>query len=106
VTVDLSTTLHRVLPAGRAAFRLRWSDAVTGVEPEFLRPAFTTGAVELSAVLRSTVATFAVTNLWNTPYREPLSFIPEPGRTFSIALRRDFDFPLAGAAPEIERTSP
>ncbi len=36
----------------------------------------------------------AVRNLWNASYREPLSFIPEPGRVFAMSLRRDFDVAL------------
>jgi outer membrane receptor protein involved in Fe transport len=33
-----------------------------------------------------------VRNLFDASYREPLSFIPEPGRTFALSLRRSFDF--------------
>lgn len=92
VTVDFATSVHPLLPYGRVAFRWRWNDAVKDVEDEFLRPAFQTGALELSTVLRDTRLVFAVKNLWNTDYREPLSFIDEPARTWTLALRRDFSF--------------
>jgi outer membrane receptor protein involved in Fe transport len=92
VTVDVATSIHPLLPLGRAAFRWRWNDAVSGVDSDFLRPAFQTGALELSTVVNETRAVFAVRNLWNADYREPLSFIDEPARTYTIALRRDFDF--------------
>ena len=39
-------------------------------------------------------AVLSVRNLFDTYYFEPLTFIPEPGRTFALALRRDFDLPL------------
>ena len=31
-----------------------------------------------------------VNNLWNDKYREPMSYIAEPGRTYAFSLYRDF----------------
>lgn len=90
-TLDLSVPVGRVLPHGRIAARVRWSDAIGGVDPTFARPSFATVALEASTVVAGTRAVLAVRNLFNSDYREPLSFIPEPGRTFAASLRRDFD---------------
>ena len=90
-TLDLSVPVGRVLPHGRIAARVRWSDAIGGVDPTFARPSFATVALEASTVVAGTRAVLAVRNLFNSDYREPLSFIPEPGRTFAALLRRDFD---------------
>ena len=93
-TFDVSVPIGRVLPHGRFAARLRMSDALTGVDSSFARPSFATVALEASTIFYSTRAVFAVRNLFDASYREPLSFIPEPGRTFAVSLRRDFDFAL------------
>jgi outer membrane receptor protein involved in Fe transport len=93
-TFDLSVPIGRVLPHGRFAARLQMSDALTGVDSSFARPSFATVALEASTIFYSTRAVFAVRNLFDASYREPLSFIPEPGRTFAVSLRRDFDFAL------------
>lgn len=90
-TLDLSVPLGRVLPYGRLATRVRWSNAITGVDSTFARPSFATVAIEASTVIAGTRAVVAVRNLLAEHYLEPLSFIPEPGRTFAVSLRRDFD---------------
>jgi outer membrane receptor protein involved in Fe transport len=41
----------------------------------------------------STRMTLAVKNLTNTRYREPLSFIAEPGRSVLVSFRRDLMLP-------------
>ncbi|OGF17087.1 MAG: hypothetical protein A2W00_00950 [Candidatus Eisenbacteria bacterium RBG_16_71_46] len=94
-TLDLTLPLPGPLPYARLATRVRWNDAVAGVDSSFARPAFTTGSIELSSVFSGFRAVLAVHNLWNVRYREPLSFIPEPGRTFAISFRHDFDLPLS-----------
>ena len=40
-------------------------------------------------------------NLTNTRYFEPLSFIPEPGRSFTLSVRRDVALPWL--TPNTER---
>ena len=92
-TLDLSVPL-RLLPHGRLSTRLRWNDAITGVDSTVARPAFSTIALEASTLFAGMRAVFAVTNLLDHRYAEPMSFIPEPGRTFAVSLRRDFDIPL------------
>lgn len=98
VTVDASVPVYGLMPMGRLSGRLRWNNAVTGVDEQFARPAFVTGDLEASTIMGSMRAVFAVRNVWNTHYREPLSFIQEPGRTFSFSLRRDFNIPLSSSS--------
>jgi outer membrane receptor protein involved in Fe transport len=74
---------------------VRWSDAVTDVSPVLARPAFSTTSIQADAVFAGVRVVAAVNNLWNHSYREPLSFVPEPGRTFSLSLT----FELSGAWP-------
>jgi len=99
--LDLAAPV-RWIPNGRIALRTRWTDGITadGLRGSFeavnslTRPAFWTGSVELSSLMGGFLATVAVNNVSNTYYREPLSFIPEPGRTAVVSLRRDFNLPL------------
>ena len=60
------------------------------------RPSFWTGAVELAGTWWGTRVTAAVRNLANTTYYEPMSFIAEPGRQFTVAIRRDLTLPALG----------
>jgi outer membrane receptor protein involved in Fe transport len=89
------------------SLRTRWCDGIRtnplrqAVEGELSRPAFWTADVELGTTLAGARATFAIRNLTGTRYREPLSFIDEPGRTYSFALKREFQLPLS---PRDERT--
>ncbi|HEY2955404.1 MAG TPA: TonB-dependent receptor [Candidatus Eisenbacteria bacterium] len=93
-TIDLGLPLTHVLPYGQVTLRLRWNDAVHGVDSTLARPAFTVGSAEITSVISGVRAAIAVRNLWNASYREPLSFIPEPGRTFALSVRREFGGPL------------
>jgi outer membrane cobalamin receptor len=93
-SLDLTVPIRRVIPQGALSLRVRWNDAVTGEDSTLARPAFTSTSLELSSVFAGTRAAFAVRNLGNLGYREPLSFIPESGRTYALSLRRNFDFPL------------
>lgn len=93
-TVDLTLPLDRVAPAGALSLRWRWSDAVRAADTTIARPAFSTTALEFSSVLSGFRTVIAVRNLWNHSYREPLSFIPEPGRTLAISIRRDLALPF------------
>ena len=95
VVADLSLPVGRALPHGRLAARWRWSDALTSVDPLFARPAFSTLALEALAVVSGTRVTLAVRNLFDVRYQEPLSFIPEPGRTFAVSVRHDLDLTLS-----------
>lgn len=93
-TVDLTLPLPRWVPGGALSLRWRWNDAVRTADTTIARPAFSTTALEVSAVLSGFRTVLAVRNLWNHSYREPLSFIPEPGRTLVISIRRDLAFAL------------
>jgi outer membrane receptor protein involved in Fe transport len=97
VTVDLTVPAARLLPMGQISARLRWNDAVQPqkVQDQLLaRPAFWVASVEASSVVVGVRTVFAVRNLFNTYYLEPLSFIPEGGRTFALSLRKEFSVPL------------
>lgn len=105
LTFDVGLPVHRVVPQGILSLRARWSDAIqadpsrpASEEGNFARPAFWTLSAELGMTLGGARATFAVRNLFDHYYREPLSFIDEAGRTFSFALKRDFELlPAFGA---------
>ena len=64
------------------------------------RPAFWTSSAELSGVAWDTRIALTVKNLTNTRYREPLSFIPEPGRTVLLSMRRELALPWPRGARE------
>jgi hypothetical protein len=99
---ELSFALPHVVPAGRAAFRVRWFGAVTADDRSssegevnlLRRPAGVTAAGEIAANLFGSRVTFAVSNLFDHSYQEPMSFIPEAGRTFALSIRRDLEIPL------------
>lgn len=92
-TVDVRLPMTRLLPYGALSLRGRWTDA-SGTDDETLaRPAFWTSSLELSCVTWNTRLTVAVKNLTNTRYREPLSFIPEPGRSVLLSMRRELALP-------------
>ena len=95
VIVEAGVPMAYALPQGRFTLRVRWNDAIRGVDPTLVRPAFTVSAAEMSSVISGVRAVIAVRNLWNASYREPLSFIPEPKRTYALSLRREF----GGALP-------
>uniref|UniRef100_A0A832I049 TonB-dependent receptor n=1 Tax=Eiseniibacteriota bacterium TaxID=2212470 RepID=A0A832I049_UNCEI len=90
-TVDLTVPVSRVVPNGLLSFRVRWNDAVVSDDTTLARPAFSTTAVELTTMFSGMRATFAVRNLFNHAYREPLSFIDEAGRVYALSVRRDFN---------------
>ncbi len=92
-TLDFVLPVRRLLPQGSLALRWRWNDAVTGEDSTLARPSFHTTNLELSSIFMNTRAAFAIRNVFNEGYREPLSFIPESGRTYAVSLRRDFDLP-------------
>jgi len=97
VTMDVTVPAARLLPMGQIAARLRWNEAVPAqkVQDQLLaRPAFWVASVEVSSVLSGVRTVFAVRNLFNTYYLEPLSFIPEAGRTYALSLRKEFSVPL------------
>gem|GEM_PF-3400078 len=92
-TIDLRTPIARVLPFGAFAVRVRWTDASAKDDVNLARAAFWTASTELSCVAWGTRVALAVKNVTNTRYREPLSFIPEPGRTVLLSMRREMDLP-------------
>ena len=97
-TFDLRAPVPRVLPFGALALRVRWTDATAKDDVALARPSFWTASTELSCVAWGTRIALAVTNLTNTRYREPLSFIPEPGRTVLLSMRREMALPWPRAA--------
>lgn len=89
-TLDLRTPAPRFLPLGLLTLRVRWTDATvgdTGENDVLARPPFWTASAEASGVWSGVRVTLAVKNLTNERYREPLSFLDEPGRTVSLAAR-------------------
>jgi outer membrane receptor protein involved in Fe transport len=98
VTADAAVPMAG-LPYGRLTLRARWNDAVHRVGPTLARPAFVVFAVEAASVIAGVRIVIAVRNLSNASYREPLSFIPEPGRTFALSLRREFTVPFRHGSP-------
>ena len=97
VTADVTVPVTRLLPLGQISGRLRWNDAVRAEEVQealLARPAFWVASLEASSVLGGVRAALAVRNLFDTYYLEPLSFIPEGGRTWALSLRKEFSVPL------------
>jgi outer membrane receptor protein involved in Fe transport len=97
VTMDVTVPAARLLPMGQFAARMRWSEAVPSqtVQDQLLaRPSFFVTSVEASSVVGGVRTVFAVKNLFNTYYLEPLSFIPEAGRTYALSMRWDFNVPI------------
>jgi hemoglobin/transferrin/lactoferrin receptor protein len=101
VISEFMTPVGSWLPTGRLALRATWSNGIKSdpqrltPESELLtRPAFWVANAEFATTIVGTRATLVVYNLFNNPYREPLSFIDEPGRTFTFALKRDFQLPV------------
>jgi hemoglobin/transferrin/lactoferrin receptor protein len=94
--LDLAASVPWMLPNGRMATRLLWSDAVRSSDATLARPAFTVVSAEISAVYAGVRGVLVIENLTNHSYREPVSFIESPGRQFTFALRRDFNFRLSG----------
>jgi hemoglobin/transferrin/lactoferrin receptor protein len=92
-TFDLSAPIARVLPFGAVAVRVRWTDASAKDDVNLARAAFWTASSEISCVAWGTRIALTVTNLTNTRYREPLSFIAEPGRTVLLYMRREMALP-------------
>ena len=92
-TIDLRVPVARVLPNGGFAVRVRWTDASAKGDLNLSRAAFWTAATELSCVAWGTRVALAVKNITNTRYYEPLSFIPEPGRTVLLSMRREMALP-------------
>jgi hemoglobin/transferrin/lactoferrin receptor protein len=92
-TFDLRIPVPALLPYGALAVRTRWTDAAAKDDLTLSRPAFWTGALELSWLAWNTRMTLAMKNVTNTRYREPLSFIAEPGRSVMLSFRRDLALP-------------
>jgi len=89
-SLEIVCPMARLLPYGAVSTRIRWQDALTGVSETLRRPAFSTTSIEASFVAHGVYTVVAVRNLWDHFYYEPQSFIPEPGRTFALSLRREF----------------
>jgi outer membrane receptor protein involved in Fe transport len=99
---DLRLPVPHFVPQGTFALRARWSNAhLTAAGEDLLaRPAFWVGSAEAAASVLGLRWTLAVTNLTNTSYMEPLSFIPSAGRTTSLSVRRDLSLPWLAFAKD------
>ena len=93
-SLEVTVPIRRLLPLGTLSARVRWNDAVISSDTTIARRAFATTSLEAACVALKFRAVIAVRNLWNLSYREPLSFIPEPGRSLAFSLRRDFTLPV------------
>lgn len=102
-TFDVRVPAPRFVPLGTVAFRVRWTNAsrTSRGEDVLARPAFWTASAEAGMTALRARWTLAVRNLTNTRYFEPLSFIPEPGRSFTLSVRRDVALPWL--TPNTER---
>ena len=94
-TFDVRIPAPRFVPLGTVAFRVRWTDAsrTSRGEDVLARPAFWTASAEAGMTALAARWTLAVRNLTNTRFYEPLSFIPEPGRSVTLSVRRDVALP-------------
>lgn len=93
VTFDVRIPAPALLPYGALAVRTRWTDASAKDDLTLARPAFWTAALELSCLAWNTRMTLTVKNLTNTRYREPVSFIAEPGRSVMLSFRHELALP-------------
>jgi hemoglobin/transferrin/lactoferrin receptor protein len=91
-TFELRTPAPRWvhLKDAQVALRGRWTDASGKGDPNLSRASFWTADAEMGFTLHEARITATVRNLTDTRYREPLSFIPEAGRSFAFAIRREF----------------
>ena len=103
VTLEYTQRCDGIMPLGTFALRGRWTSAVPAqpsADPSaapVARPAFWTADAEMAFSLGGARATFAIRNMFDRRYREPLSFIDEPGRTVVVRLARDFSLPTFGS---------
>jgi len=102
MTADVAFPVGRWLPSGMLSLRARWNDAVVAdrIDASSLalaRRAFWTASAELGTTVAGTRIAVAVKNVFDDSYREPMSFIDEPGRAFSFSLKREFQVPLPAA---------
>ncbi len=94
-SVELTTPMLNMMPQGLLSVRWRWNDAFQPRDPNLWRPSFQTTTIEVSTVLSGLRTVFTVKNVFDRAYFEPLSFIPESGRTFSVSIRREFGLPAS-----------
>lgn len=94
-TLDVRLPAPRFMPLGTFALRARWTNAsrTSRGEEVLARPAFWMASAEAGMTALDVRWTLAVRNLTNTRFYEPLSFIPEPGRAFTLSIRRDVALP-------------
>ncbi len=85
-SIDLGYAWTRLGPDGAVWLRTRGTDATISVVEDLNRPASWTASAEVSGSLRGIQASFAIQNLTNEFYREPMSFLPESGRQFVVTL--------------------
>ncbi len=99
---DLRLPVPRFVPQGTFNLRARWRNAHAAAagEEQLARPAVWTAAAEAGVSLIGLRWTLAVNNLANTAYFEPLSFIPSPGRTTTLSIRRDLSLPWLAFAKD------
>ena len=109
VTTEFTTPVGHWLPGGLLALRATWSNGLKSnartMEQDTLlsRRAYWAVNAELGATVMGARATVAVYNVTNHTFREPLSFIEEPGRTYTFSLKRDFQLPYLASRKERSR---
>ncbi len=89
-SVEMTVPVTNMVPQGLFSVRWRWNDAFQPRVGTLAQPSFHITSAELSTAMGSTRVVFAVNNVFDRSYREPLSYIPEPGRAFSMSVRREF----------------
>lgn len=87
-TIDGTYSLHSLGPDGAVSLRARWTDASLAEPEDIGQPSFWTFAAQVGGTLFETHMKVAVTNLMNVSYHEPMSALPEAGRTVSFAIDR------------------
>ncbi len=92
VTTDLRIPTPRMLPNGSLTLRARWTNVTSPDDPTLVRAAHWTSDAELACVQWQTRFALVVRNLSGARYREALSFIDEPGRTYLLAVRHELSW--------------
>lgn len=105
----LGLDIRAPIPFGtetHASLLQRWVGETRAADDLLARPGYDTTAFELSSRLITTEVTFVVRNLLDRRYRESLSLIDEPARTFALSVRRDWSWSRAQKRTPVDPTVP
>lgn len=91
--IDVAWPVERIHSGLELHTRARWSDALGETEELLRRPAFWTTHLEIAFRFSTLRAALSVRNLFDHAYSEPLSAIPEPGRTVGLSVTYEGLFP-------------